>query len=203
MRRRHLLTASLALPLASLAAPKAWAAYPERPDHHDRRLPAGRRHRRRRAHAGAVHANDAGAAYRGEQPRGRGRRARLLRARPGAARRLHDRLHQHAQRRHHPDRAPRALPPRGLLAGRQRRRRSGRVLRPRRQPVPHAGRPRRARQGQARGRDLRHQRHRLGRPPRRAGLRAAGRRQVHPRPLRRRVRRAQRAAGASRSPSPP
>jgi tripartite-type tricarboxylate transporter receptor subunit TctC len=31
MRRRHLLTASLALPLASLAAPKAWAAYPERP----------------------------------------------------------------------------------------------------------------------------------------------------------------------------
>ena len=31
MRRRHLLTASLALPLASLIAPKAWAAYPDRP----------------------------------------------------------------------------------------------------------------------------------------------------------------------------
>ncbi len=31
MRRRHLLTASLALPLASLVAPEAWAAYPERP----------------------------------------------------------------------------------------------------------------------------------------------------------------------------
>src|SRR3712207_4589649 len=32
MRRRHLLTtACLSLPLASLAAPKAWAAYPERP----------------------------------------------------------------------------------------------------------------------------------------------------------------------------
>ena len=31
MRRRHLLTASLALPLASLIAPEAWAAYPDRP----------------------------------------------------------------------------------------------------------------------------------------------------------------------------
>src|SRR3954452_25166921 len=31
MRRRHLLTASLALPFASFAATKAWAAYPERP----------------------------------------------------------------------------------------------------------------------------------------------------------------------------
>ena len=31
MRRRHLLTASLALPLASLIAAKAWAAYPDRP----------------------------------------------------------------------------------------------------------------------------------------------------------------------------
>ena len=31
MRRRHLLTASLALPLASLIAPEAWAAYPDPP----------------------------------------------------------------------------------------------------------------------------------------------------------------------------
>ena len=32
MRRRHLLTATcLSLPLASLAAPGAWAAYPDRP----------------------------------------------------------------------------------------------------------------------------------------------------------------------------
>jgi hypothetical protein len=154
-------------------------------DQHDRRVFAGRRHRPDRTRDRPLHREEPRRRRqdRGGQSGGRGRRDRFRGARRLAGRRLHHRLRQHAAAADDPDRAPGAVQLAALRLPRQHHRRPVQFLGARGHRHPGSQAAGGLRQGEPGRGHRRHHRHRLGRPPRDADVRARRGREAAPYPV--------------------